>query len=44
MCEGVTPRLGLQPSPMTPGEFDKFIDLEITRVVGFARNAGIKPR
>ncbi|MCC6195369.1 MAG: tripartite tricarboxylate transporter substrate binding protein [Burkholderiales bacterium] len=35
--------LGVEVSPMTPAEFDKFADAEITRVAALARNAGIKP-
>ena len=36
--------LGVEVSPMAPAEFDKFVDSEITRIAGLARNAGIKPR
>ena len=36
--------LGVEVSPMTPREFDKFVDLEITRIAALARNAGIKPQ
>ena len=36
--------LGVEVSPMAPAEFDKFVDLEITRIAGLARNSGIKPQ
>jgi tripartite-type tricarboxylate transporter receptor subunit TctC len=36
--------LGVEVSPMAPGEFDKFVDSEITRIAALARNAGIKPQ
>ena len=36
--------LGVDASPMAPAEFDKFVDSEITRIAGLARNAGIKPQ
>ena len=36
--------LGVDVSPMAPAEFDKFVDSEITRIAGLARNAGIKPQ
>jgi tripartite-type tricarboxylate transporter receptor subunit TctC len=35
--------LGVEISPMAPREFDQFVDAEITRIAGLARNAGIKP-
>jgi tripartite-type tricarboxylate transporter receptor subunit TctC len=36
--------LGADPAPITPTEFDKHIDMEITRVSELARKAGIKPQ
>lgn len=36
--------LGVDASPMAPGEFDKFVAAEITRIAGLARIAGIKPQ
>jgi tripartite-type tricarboxylate transporter receptor subunit TctC len=36
--------LGADPAPITPAEFDKHIDMEITRVSELARKAGIKPQ
>ena len=36
--------LGVDVSPMTPTEFDKFVDAEITRIGALARNVGIKPQ
>jgi len=36
--------LGVEAFPTTPAEFDKFVDLEITRIAGLARKAGIKPQ
>ncbi len=36
--------LGMAVSPMSPGEFDKFVDSEITRIAVLARNAAIKPQ
>jgi tripartite-type tricarboxylate transporter receptor subunit TctC len=36
--------LGVEISPTTPTEFDKFVGLEITRIAKLARAAGIKPQ
>ena len=36
--------LGVEVAPMAPTEFDRFVDAEITRIAGLARNAGIKPQ
>ena len=36
--------MGADPAPITPAEFDKMIDSEITRVSELARKAGIKPQ
>ena len=36
--------LGVDVSPMTPAEFDQFVDAEITRIAALARSAGIKPQ
>ena len=36
--------LGVDLSPMTPVEFDRFVDAELTRIGGIARKAGIKPQ
>ena len=36
--------LGVDVTPATPAEFDRFIDSEITRIAELARKAGIKPQ
>jgi tripartite-type tricarboxylate transporter receptor subunit TctC len=36
--------MGADPAPITPAEFDRLLDSEITRVAQLARSAGIKPQ
>jgi tripartite-type tricarboxylate transporter receptor subunit TctC len=36
--------LGVDVTPTTPAEFDRFIDSEITRIAELARKAGIRPQ